>query len=199
MTITDILAEARADLTSRQGRGARYDAASAPTRDLALARLATAYFARKLNELSDSQLEMPSARPGWSRRRVVAAIGLEARKIAQSIAEAAGLVSDEREPTGTEALDLAETLPARALRHLVSHADIHLNVVWRDLNDEQWRRAALVDGQTIALVKTPELRAISLWTASIWLGNGARMTDVPQPLLGRVTATTNTNAQRTSI
>ena len=199
MTTTDVLAEARAALTARQGRGARYDAASAPAGDLALARLGTAYFGRKLNELSDSQLDIPSARPGWSRRRVIAAIGLEAREIAQSIAEAAGLASDEREPTGTEALDLAETLPARALRHLLSHADIHLNVVWRDLGDEQWRRVAMIAGQQVAIETTPLLRAISLWAAAIELGNGARVADVPLSLRDRVTATIDTHSERTRL
>jgi maleylpyruvate isomerase len=193
---TDELADARADLIARQGTGARYDAAAAPAAELALARLGTAYFARKLNELSDRALDGPSGRSGWSRRRVIAAIGLQAREIAQAIADAAGLVSDEREPTDAEALDLAETLPPRALRHLVAHADIHLNVVWRDLGDAAWHLPLQVGEVEMVVDRTPALRAVSLWTAAMDLGNGARMADVPPSLMGVVAANIDTSFRR---
>jgi maleylpyruvate isomerase len=61
--------EARALLRERQGAGARYDSPIAPARDLLWARRGTAYFARKLNELSDSELDAPSRVAGWSRDR----------------------------------------------------------------------------------------------------------------------------------
>ena len=62
------LEEARAALRELQGRGARYDAAAAPARELDWARRGTAYFARLLNNLSDEDLDAPSALPGVSRR-----------------------------------------------------------------------------------------------------------------------------------
>ena len=72
--MTDSLEAARAALQARQGEGARYDAATAPARDLDWARRGTAYFARMLNGLSDAALDtgmqgMPEAR----RRRVISA------------------------------------------------------------------------------------------------------------------------------
>lgn len=125
----DTLIVALAALQARQGMGARNDAPGAPARELSWARLGAAYFARKLDELPDAALWMVSARPGWTRRRVIAACALQARALAQSITRAIGAPSDEVADTDEHALDLAETLPAHALRYLVTHAEIHLNVV----------------------------------------------------------------------
>lgn len=173
------LDEARAALVARQGRGARYDAASAPSADLSLARRGTAYFARKLNEQADADLALPSARPGWSRQRVTADVALRARAIAQAIEDANGLVSDERAETDAAALDLAETLPARALRNLVAHAGIHLNVVWRDLTDAQWDVPVTLDAATPARA-TPRILAQVIWRGALALGG--RLRDVPEDL-----------------
>ncbi|MDO5620962.1 MAG: hypothetical protein Q4G24_05775 [Paracoccus sp. (in: a-proteobacteria)] len=165
------LEAARAALRLRQGAGARYDAPEAPAQALTDARRGMAYFARKLNDLPDAALWDASARPGWSRRRVIAGAALQARDIAQRLEDATGQQGD-REDTGPAALDLAETLPARALRHLAAHADIHLNVVWRDLTGADWPLAAA----------TPHARAVAIWAAALALRNGGRLADVPQPL-----------------
>ena len=173
---------ARAALRARQGAGARYEAATAPAQDLALARLGAAYFARKLNELSDAELAMLSARPGWTRARVAASVALQAREIAQAIEDALGLESDERAATDRAALDLAETLPPRALRHLCAHADVHLAVVWRDVPEAGWAGQVALARGTTDICATPRQRAIALWAGALALGNGGRLRDVPQGL-----------------
>lgn len=178
----DALSLARDALRARQGAGARYDAAAAPAEDLAAARLGTAYFARKLNELTDAALWQPSARPGWTRRRVIADVALQARAIAQALEIATGQPTHEHAETGPEALDLAETLPAQALRNLVAHADVHLNVVWRDLTDDQWD-LALPGIPGVATVRdTAVARARAVWFGALDLGNGGRLRDLPQAL-----------------
>jgi maleylpyruvate isomerase len=174
------LDEARAALRLRQGVGARYGAPAAPAADLALARRGTAYFAGKLNETTDDKLVHASRRPGWSRARVAAAVALQARAIAQAIEDANGLISDDRAETDVPALDLAETLPPRALRHLVSHAEIHLNVAWRDLDDAGWAGTVTLDGRPVATNDTPHLRALMLWAGALALGG--RLRDVPEAL-----------------
>ncbi|MFD1794925.1 maleylpyruvate isomerase [Paracoccus aurantiacus] len=179
------LEQARADLRARQGAGARYDAAAAPAEALQLARRGVAYMARLINGLDDTELAAPSARDGWSRRRVIAASALQAREIAQALEDATGQQGD-RAPTDAAALDLAETLPPRALRHLVNHADIHLNVVWRDLGDDDWDAPVTLAGHKISARDTATLRADALWQAALDLDAGARLRDLPEGV--RVTA-----------
>lgn len=175
---TDELAAARAVLRARQGSGARYDAPAAPARELRWARLGTAYFARKLNELHDAALWAASSRAGWTRRRIVASVGLEARAIAQAITLATGGPTDEFADVDTSALDLAETLPAAALRHLVTHAAIHLDVTWRDLTDAQWDLP--LEGMPFATVRDSAFaRARTLWAGALDLRSGGRLADAP--------------------
>ncbi|TKW67250.1 MAG: maleylpyruvate isomerase [Paracoccus denitrificans] len=173
------LDQARADLRARQGTGARYDAASAPAEALHMARRGVAYMARLINNLNDAALSEASDRAGWSRRRVIAASALQAREIAQALEDATGQKGD-RAPTDLAALDLAETLPPRALRHLVNHADTHLNVVWRDLSDADWDAPVTLSGRTGPARDTALLRAGALWRAALDLRAGARLRDVPK-------------------
>ncbi|MBP7002177.1 maleylpyruvate isomerase family mycothiol-dependent enzyme [Amaricoccus sp.] len=76
---------AREALRARQGAGARYAAAAAPARELAWARRGTAYFARKLRELTEAELTGPSLLPGWTRAHVIAHVGYNARALAQRV------------------------------------------------------------------------------------------------------------------
>lgn len=176
------LSRARADLRMRQGTGARYDAVTAPASDLSMVRLGMAYFARKLNELDDAALWQPSLRPGYTRRRVIADVALQARAIAQAVEVATSQSAHEHADTGQAALDLAESLPAQALRNLVAHADVHVNVVWRDLADGQWDvpvygiRGADIARETVAA----QTRAV--WFGALDLGNGASPRDLPATL-----------------
>ncbi len=177
------LDEAREDLRRRQGGGARYDAASAPARDLDWARRGTAYFARLLNDLSDADLDESSNLAGRSRREIVAHVGYHARTLSEIVSRAREAQSNAM-PVPMR-VDVAEvvrraTQPARALRNLFAHSNVHLNVEWRDLDDAQWQ-AVVGDGadQAIAVRDTPWLRARAIWLHAIDLGAGGRLTDAP--------------------
>ena len=132
---------ARAALRQRQGPGARYDSPNAPAKELTWARRGTAYFARVLAQLPDSELDRPSLLPGWSRRHVIAHVGYNARALtrlltwARTGVETPMYASPEQRAAEIES---GATLPARALRSLFSHSEVHLNVAWRDLPDEAW-------------------------------------------------------------
>lgn len=170
---------ARAALRARQGSGARYDAPAAPAGDLLLARRGTAFFARKLNELTDEDLDGPSRVPGWSRRRVIAFIGYQARTQALALMALREGRSGE-EPEGLPELSLAETLPPHALRYLFRHSEVHLNVEWRDLPDEGWKEAvSLPGGMEVPVRDLPLMRAREIWKSAVDLGNGARVEDIP--------------------
>ncbi|MBA4489298.1 maleylpyruvate isomerase N-terminal domain-containing protein [Paracoccus sp. S1E-3] len=184
--MTSDLKQAAAELRARQGDGARYDAANAPAEALLRARRGAAYLARIATGLTEDALRGPSARPGWTRARVIAAVALQARGIAQALEDATGRTGDRAE-TDLAALDLAETLPARALNHLAAHAEIHLNVVWRDLGEAEWGLPVTLPGGAIPAHDTPRLHARTLWRAALELNAGARRRDLPSALAAELT------------
>lgn len=174
---------ARAALREKQGAGARYDADAAPHADLLLARRGTAFFARKLNELGDDDLWGASARPGWTRRHLIAHVAYHARALAHVVE---GVRTGAPVPMYPSAAardgDIARgaTLPARALRHLFDHAVKHLDVEWRDLPDAGWGASVtLIEGTTAPVCDLPQWRAGELWQGALDLANGARASDLP--------------------
>lgn len=185
------LDSARNALRLRQGSGARYDAEDAPAEDLYVARLGTAYFARKLNELSDAALFEQAIGEGWTRAEVVANVSYHARALCRQIeAVAAGVdppAMYDDDATKAEDIAMGATLPARALRHLFEHSAIHLDVVWRDLPSAEWdARAPNAAGEPRPMRQTARERAELIWLSALDLSNGARQQDLPvglQPLL----------------
>jgi maleylpyruvate isomerase len=178
---------ARESLRQRQGLGARYDAPEAPADALALARSGTAYFARKLNELTDDALYAPSKIANWSCAHVICAVAYQARAIARQ-AEAAALGApippmQSQEWAALEDIALGATLPPRALRHLFDHTAVHLDVVWRDLPGAAWDSMAPDAAQQMRPLRTTAIeRAQMLWHSALDLGNGARLRDLPPAL-----------------
>jgi maleylpyruvate isomerase len=176
---------AREALRARQGAGARYDAAAAPATELGWARRGTAFFARKLRELPDAALPGPSLLPGWTRAHVVAHVGYNARALARLVEWARTGVEMpmyESAEARLAEIELGSTLPPRALRNLFDHAEVHLNVEWRDLTDDQW--GAIVGGTAIR--DTPWLRAREIWIHAVDLDNGGSFLDFPADLLDRL-------------
>ncbi len=179
MALTETAQAAREALRARQGAGARYDAPNAPAEELLLARRGAAFFARKLNELRDADFDAPSLRDNWSRRHLVAHVSYHARSIAIALkGMREGLTEEEAEWRPDVAL--AITLPVRALRYLYEHSNVHLNVEFRDLLPEHWEAEIVMDGRPIPVRSLPLLRAHELWIGAVYLGNGARMRDVPK-------------------
>lgn len=178
---------ARAALRLRQGHGARYDAANAPALELGWARRGSAYFARKLNELSDDELAGPSLVAGWTRRHVAAWIGYQARALARLVERArtgADLHMFDRPEQRAEEIADGATLPTGALRHLVTHAEIHLNVEWRELLDRDWDSPLNGhDDEPATARQTGWIRAREIWLQALALGNGGTLRDAPADFL----------------
>lgn len=173
-------------LKARQGKGARYDASNAPAEDLLLARRGTAYFARKLMELSDEELFGPSVIYGCTRAHVVAKVCYDARHQAlalEALIKGGVYKTPSDEEQQLPSLDLAVTLPARALRHLFSHSEIHLNVCWRDLAVHHWDAdLTLTDDRVVSVRNLPMARAETVWLGAFDLANGAQRKDLPERL-----------------
>ncbi len=176
----------REELRARQGGGARYDAPEAPAGALGLARRGTAYFARLLNGLSDSDLAAPvDAAP--TRAHLVAQISLQARRMSEALSalrQGDDHVAKDFRTIERPALDVTASLPPRALRNLFAHSEVHLNVEFRDLGAEQWHAALITpEGETLGVSALPHLRAASLWRASLDLSAGGLSVDVPSEVL----------------
>jgi maleylpyruvate isomerase len=160
--------------------------------ELAQARLGQAYFSRKLNELSNDVFGEPSRLAGWTRARIVAQVGYQARALTRLVESAeTGVPQPEYESAAErdEEVDLGASLAVRALRHLSDHAGITLDVAWRDLPDERWSTPVRrLDGTTIPVSDTVWLRSRELWLRALQLGNGARLADVPSDVRDRLEA-----------
>lgn len=184
--------EARAALRERQGAGARYDSPDAPAMELAWARRGTAYFARRLNELTDDDLDAPSLLPGWSRRHLVAHVGYNARALSRLCEWARTGIETPMYPSTTQRkaeIERGATLPARALRNLFAHSEVHLNVEWRDLTDEQWNsHVKTAQGRVVPARETAWMRTREVWVHTVDLDNGGSFLDFPSDLLGELLA-----------
>lgn len=183
MSLTETDRAAREALRARQGTGARYDAPNAPAEDLLLARRGAAFFARKLNELSDADFDAPSLRDGWSRRHLIADVSYRARAMAIALKGIRdGLTEEEAEWRPDVAL--AATLPVRALRYLYEHSDVHLNVEFRDLRPQDWDgKVHLGEDDPVVVRMLPRARARAIWCAAIDLGSGASKREIPDSLV----------------
>jgi maleylpyruvate isomerase len=176
----------REALRVRQGLGARHDAGNSPKEELDWARRGTAYFARKLNELHDDELDAPSLVPGWTRRHVIAHVGYHARalcRLAERARTGVELAMHGSAKEKVEELVWGVTLPNAALRHLVAHANVHLNVEWRDLAEADWDKSFRGEnGELFTARDTAWLRAKEVWLRAIDLNNGGRLADAPAAL-----------------
>ena len=173
----------RAAFMKRQGKGARYDAHNAPTEELLLARRGAAYFARQLNELTNSELYGESRIPGWTRAELISDISYSARSMANILAQVRSITSNQeifQEPN----LKLASTLPAQALRYLFTHTDIHLNVEFRDLKAKDWD-LPLPSGlhPKLKIRNAPYLRAETIWLGTYNLSAGCKLRHLPTQML----------------
>ncbi|GLO69993.1 hypothetical protein MACH17_15100 [Phaeobacter inhibens] len=160
----------------KMGDGAKSDADLAPSADLLLARRGTAFFARLLNDLPDSALYENSSVEGMQRCHVVASVGLHAREMAneiESIRTGAPVV--KLSGSVLPELDEYATIPARALRHLFSHSAVHLNVVWRDLTDTEWKTSNSVK----SISDTPLERSKIIWTSALNMKTGVARSILP--------------------
>lgn len=182
---------------------ARHDQVGDPAlaAGLLTARRGTAFFARKLAELSDDDVAQPSLLPDWTRAHVIAHVGYNARALTRLLEWARTGVetpmyasADHRE---REIRDGA-TLSPIALRHLVAHSTIHLDVEWRDLPAAAWSNIVrTAQGRTVPVSQIVWMRTREVWIHAVDLDNGAGFADLPAEVLdGLLTDITGSWRQR---
>ncbi|QCB98040.1 maleylpyruvate isomerase family mycothiol-dependent enzyme [Arthrobacter sp. PAMC25564] len=171
---------------------ARHDQTTDPELLAALlqARRGTAFFARKLNELTDAELDGDTLLPGWTRRHITAHIGYNARAIARLVEWAAtGVETPMYASTDVRdhEINFGATLSPIALRHLFDHSAVHLNVEWRDLPEDAWHhKVRTIQGREVPASETVWMRSREVWMHAVDLDNGARFADIPAPVLERL-------------
>jgi len=169
--------------------GARTDRTSDPRILEALlhARRGQAYFSRKLAELRNDELDGPSLLAGWSRRHVVAHVGLNARALTRLTEWAAtGVETPMYDSPGARDADIefSATLPDRALRHLAAHAAVHLDVEWRDLPPEAWHaEVRTAQGRVVPASETVWMRSREVWIHAVDLDNGGSFRHFPPEIV----------------
>jgi len=158
--------------------------------DLLDARRGTAFFARKLNELSDAELDGASLLPGWTRRHIAAHIGYNARAIARLVEWAATGVETPMYASTTirnHEIDLGATLSPVALRNLFDHSAVHLSVEWRDLENSAWsHEVRTAQGRVVPVSETAWMRSREVWVHAVDLDNGATFDQIPANVLERL-------------
>jgi maleylpyruvate isomerase len=171
---------------------ARHDQTTDPELREALlqVRRGTAFFARKLNELSDEELDGASLLPGWTRRHVTAHVGYNARAIARLVEWAATGVETPMYPSSEvrdREISFGATLSPIALRNLFDHSAVHLNVEWRDLPADAWHhKVKTAQGRIVPAEETVWMRTREVWIHAVDLDNGAGFSDIPAPVLERL-------------
>jgi maleylpyruvate isomerase len=159
---------------------------------LLLARRGQAYFSRKLNELRDCELDEPSLLAGWTRRHVIAHVGLNARALTRLTEWAATGVETpmyDSPRARDEEIEFAATLPDRALRHLSAHAAVHLDVEWRDLAPEAWHAIVrTAQGREVPASESVWMRTREVWIHAVDLDNGGTFRHFPPELVDALLA-----------
>ena len=157
---------------------------------LLTARRGTAFFARKLNELSDADLDAPSLLPGWTRRHVVSHVSYNARALSRLVEWANTGIETPMYSSPEERnkeIDFGATLSPIALRNLFDHSAIHLNVEWRDTAPEAWgHEVRTAQGRTVPASETVWMRTRDVWVHAGDLDNGATFEQIPDDVLERL-------------
>ena len=171
---------------------ARVDQAHDPAvvADLATARLGTAFFRRALNRVLDDDLDGVSLLPGWTRRHVVAHVGYNARALARLVDWAATGVETpmyDSPEARNEEIEFGATLPPEALRNLVEHSAIDLDVRWRDLASDRWSQIVrTAQGREVPAAETVWMRIREVWLHAVDLDSGARVGQIPADVQERL-------------
>jgi maleylpyruvate isomerase len=117
-------------------------------------------------------------------------VGYNARAVARLVDWAA--TGDEKPMYSSpraraEEIELGATQSPDALRCLSEHAAIDLDGRWRDLPADRWdARVVTAQGRDVPASETVWMRTREVWLHAVDLDAGARIDDVPRPVLSRL-------------
>jgi maleylpyruvate isomerase len=148
------------------------------------------FFHDQLDKLADDDFDRPSTLPDWSRKTVVAHVGLNARALGRLVNWAATIVPtpmyDSASARESEIRE-ASSWDIPQLRRLVAAEQAALSSGLASLDSDAWSRAVTTaQGRSVAASEIPWLRARELWIHAIDLEAGAAFEDLPEALLDRL-------------
>lgn len=154
---------------------------------LLTARHGTSYFAQRLAELSDEDLDGRTLLAGWTRRHLLAHVGYNAAALCRLLDWAATGVEtpmyESAEQRGRE-IEEGSTLSSAALRNLFDHTVARLDQKWRHLPASAWdAQVRTAQGRTVPAAETAWMRAREVWIHAVDLDNGGRFGDFPEIVL----------------
>lgn len=151
---------------------------------LLVVRRGTSYFAQRLSELTDAELDEPTLLSGWTRRHLVAHVGYNAAALCRLMDWAAsGIETPMYESTEQRGREIEEgaTLSPAAIRNLFDHTVARLDEKWRNLPSSAWdAEVRTAQGRTVPASETIWMRTREVWIHAVDLGNGGQFSDFPE-------------------
>ena len=148
------------------------------------------FFHDQLDKLADEDFDGPSMLPDWSRKTVLAHVGLNARALGRLVNWAATTVPTPMyESASARESEIREAsgwgIPQ--LRQFVATEQAALSNALASLDGDAWSRAVTTaQGRSIEASEIPWLRTRELWIHAIDLDAGAAFEDLPETLLDRL-------------
>ncbi len=154
---------------------------------LLVARRGTAYFAQRLAELSDADLDGNTLLDGWTRRHLVAHVGYNAAALCRLMDWASSGTEtpmyESSEQRGREIQEGA-TSPGAALRSLFDHTAARLDEKWRHAPSAAWNaQIRTAQGREVPASETAWMRTREVWIHAVDLDNGGRFGAFPEVVL----------------
>ena len=157
------------------------------TERLLIARRGTAYFAQRLAELADADLDADTLLDGWTRKHLIAHVGYNAAALCRLLDWAATGVETPMYASGeqrAQEIEEGATLNAAALRNLLDHTVARLDEKSRHLPESAWQAPVrTAQGRLVPAFETAWMRAREVWIHAVDLANGARFGDFPDVVL----------------
>lgn len=171
---------------------ANHDLATDPALQEALrtVRRGTEFFGRKLNELPDDALQVPSLLPDWTRAHVIAHVSYNARAIARLMKWAnTGIETpmySSWDARNAE-IEYGAALAPKELRDLYQDSATQLDAAWRDTPPNAWKhQVKTAQGRTVPASESVWMRTRETWIHAVDLDNGAAFDLLPANVLKRL-------------
>lgn len=154
---------------------------------LLIARRGTAYFAQRLAELTDAELDGDTLLEGWTRRHLLAHVGYNAAALCHLLDWAATGVETPMYTSPehrNHEIDEGATLTPAALRNLFTHTAARLDEKWRNLPPVAWAaEVRTAQGRLVPAAETAWMRTREVWIHAVDLGNNGRFGEFPTTVL----------------
>jgi maleylpyruvate isomerase len=150
-------------------------------------RSGTDFLLGAVDRLTDDDLRLPSALPGWSRAHVVGHVARNAEALGRLVAWArTGVQTPMYASPEQRNNDIEESavLSAGRLRDELAGTAAELTKAFGELDDATWRSSVRsAQGRTIPATEVPWMRVREVWLHTVDLGAGAHMAEVPAGVL----------------